>query len=297
MPEDEPRTQHPVKVGRICSDEKVLLKAMPKESESTHMDHRPRQAVADDNRAASSSTLDVSQLFLVAQPVVPLSDTAQPAYYEILLRERDEHGDISTPSVLTEDDDTAHEELDRWVLHATTSWLSECERAAASVNLTSASIRSGSGLKALRSAVEASGISPDRLMVELPEQLVSTDPDAFTSAVRTAAEIGARVAIDDLGSDRQALTTIRDVGVDAIKIDGFWVSKAVNDDLAEITIQSIVNAARLIGAQVVAEWIENEPTADLMRGMGIGFGQGWLFGYPQSLDQITADLARQPAAA
>ncbi len=258
------------------------------------MDHETLKNWSASNAGTASECFDSDKLFLVAQPVVPMNDRSRPAYYEMLLRVIDDAGLINTPDVLlknAERDDTL-EQLDGWVLRSTAQWLSQTPTASSSVNITAKSMRSGRAINDLRGALSEFDVDPARLMLELPEHFVTDDPDAFRRSVKEADELGVRIAIDDLGSEWRALSTIRDVGVDAIKIDGYWVSKATTDELAEITIRSIVNAARLIGARVVAEWIENEETFDLISDMGIQYGQGWLFGYPTPLGDVdTAALA------
>lgn len=236
--------------------------------------------------------MNLDELFLVVQPVVPLDSRDQPAYYEMLLRVRDDEGVVRTPDALFDPDagDEVLQSIDEWVIRATVEWLSENPSLSASVNVTPTSLRSGHALVTSREALEEFAVGPHRLMLEVPEGSVSADPEAFRRTASAAKELGLRMAIDDLGNEWQALATIRDVGVDAIKIDGFWVSRATADDIAEITIQSIVNAARLIGARVVAEWIEDESTCEMMGGMGIEYGQGWLFGYPQPIEEIASGI-------
>ncbi len=250
------------------------------------------------NRAASnqgaSAPFDADKLFLVAQPVVPMNDRDHPAYHEMLLRVMDDSGLVHTPDVLlqTANEDDTLEQLDGWVLRSTVEWLSTNPGASASVNITTKSMASGRAIDDLRDALAEFDVAPNRLMLEVPERFVTIDAEGFQRSVSAAVQLGARIAIDDLGSEWRALSTIRDVGVDAVKIDGYWVAKATTDDLAEITIRSIVNAARLIGARVVAEWIEDEATFELMSDIGIQYGQGWLFGYPAPL----ADVDIKPLA-
>ena len=236
--------------------------------------------------------MNLDELFLVAQPVVPLDCRDQPAYYEFLLRVRDDEGVARTPDELSDPNagDEVLESIDGWVIRSTVQWLSENSSASASVNVTPTSVRSGHALTATKDALDEFAVGANRLMLEVPESSVSTDPEAFRRTALAAQDIGFRMAIDDLGNQRGSLATAGDVGVDAIKIDGFWVSRATTEDLAELTIRSIVTAARLIGARVVAEWIEDESTCEMMSRMGIEYGQGWLFGYPQPIEEIASGI-------
>lgn len=230
--------------------------------------------------------------FLVSQPVVPLTSRETPAYHEMLLRYRDEDGEIFTPDNFFGGVTIGEElrQIDRWVFDRTVAWLADNPHASASVNVTTAMLSHPMALDELQVMLSNRGVDPGRLMLEIPEGLASDDPETFRSAATQIAAAGARVSIDGLSGDLPVIRTIRDVGVDAVKIDGLLVSRACKDELAELTVRSIFNAARLLGARVVAAWIEDEPTFALMESIGIEYGQGWLFGYPQPIDSdATAD--------
>lgn len=223
--------------------------------------------------------------FLVSQPVVPLACRETSAYHEMLIRYRDEDGEIHSPDSFFGEVAIGEElrQIDRWVVRRTAEWLADTPRASASVNVTAATLRDPTALDDFQVMLNNVGVDPARLMLEIPERLASDDPETFRSAATQIAAIGARVSIDGLSGDWPVMRTIRDVGVDAVKIDGLIVSRACKDELSELTVRSIVNAARLLGARVVAAWVEDEATFSLMESIGIEYGQGWLFGYPEPI--------------
>ena len=104
--------------------------------------------------------------------------------------------------------------------------------------------------------------------------------------MRTLRRSGVRVAIDNLGSGWTSLKTLRDNPVDFIKIDGSWVKNALTDEMAHIAVGSMIECAKLLGAEVIAESVENEPTRDLLVKLGADFVQGWLLRHPVRLDSI-----------
>ncbi len=244
-----------------------------------------------------AAAFERDQLFLVGQPIVPLQSPGTPAYHEMLLRYRDDDGIVHTPDAFL--DSAARfgllERIDGWVIRTTTEWLSNSPGQRASVNVTPRSMINGFALGQVREGLTDFDLDPCRLIIEVTEQTVIEDEYAFRRAVSAARNLGIRVAIDDLGSGWSSITTVRDAAIDTVKIDGSWVSKAATDPLAEITVRAMVDAAKLLGATTVAEWIEDQRTADLMRKIGVDLGQGWLFGRPIPLDDILAD--EMPAAA
>jgi EAL domain-containing protein (putative c-di-GMP-specific phosphodiesterase class I) len=74
--------------------------------------------------------------------------------------------------------------------------------------------------------------------------------------------------------------------VDFIKLDGQWVCGARRDELALIAIRSMIECAMALDTLVIAEWVEDEPTRELVTGLGVNFLQGWLVHRPQPLDEL-----------
>ena len=170
-------------------------------------------------------------LFLVSQPVVPFTNRKAPAYHEMLLRYRDDDGEIHTPDGLLDSSTTDHmlRQVDRWVFRRTIAWLAENPDISASVNVTAASLHFPKMVDELRVVLHDLDVEPGRLMLEIPEEFVRDDPETFGRVAAEAAGIGLRIAIDGLGGDWDVLQTIRDVGVDAIKICLLYTSDAADE--------------------------------------------------------------------
>ena len=91
------------------------------------------------------------------------------------------------------------------------------------------------------------------------------------------------VCLDDFGAGGAAFRYLREFGVDYVKIDGLYVRAATRGARERGFVASMVELAGTVGARVVAEMIETEEQAALMRDLGVQFGQGWLFGRPGTL--------------
>ena len=86
------------------------------------------------------------------------------------------------------------------------------------------------------------------------------------------------LCIDDFGAGAAAFRYLRSFKVDYVKIDGLYVQHAMRSAQDRGFLVAMVELARNVGAQVVAERIETEAECAAMQQLGIGYGQGWLFG-------------------
>jgi len=89
---------------------------------------------------------------------------------------------------------------------------------------------------------------------------------------------GVRIALDDFGTGYASLTHLQAFPVDVIKIDRSFVSNMVTRPADAVIVKAITRLSAELGMEVVAEGIETDQQADLLRAMGCPFGQGYLFG-------------------
>jgi EAL domain-containing protein (putative c-di-GMP-specific phosphodiesterase class I) len=122
-----------------------------------------------------------------------------------------------------------------------------------------------------------------RLLVELTETAEIEDMAAAAATIKLIREAGTPVCLDDFGAGAASFRYLRELAVDYVKIDGPYVQRAVLGPRERGIVSSMVELAGTVGARVVAEMIETEEQAILMRGLGVEFGQGWLFGRPDVL--------------
>ncbi len=165
------------------------------------------------------------------------------------------------------------------------------ERAFLAVNASPSSVRSPAFLETLRAAGET-----DRLVVELTERAEARDLAAVAGALEALRRDGARVAIDDLASDRGALETLSRLRPDLVKLDISLVRGIEADPVRETLVSALASLAAAMGAQVVAEGIETVAELDVLRSLGVPLGQGFLLGRPRPLEAWLAVLAPGGAA-
>jgi sensor c-di-GMP phosphodiesterase-like protein len=115
--------------------------------------------------------------------------------------------------------------------------------------------------------------------------------DLGRDAVHTARALGARVAIDDFGTGLNGLAQLQDLEIDFIKIDKSFVRKIGSPSPGAKLVDAIVTIARDIGAATIAEGVETPMQAEYLRGLGVEFGQGWLYAKALPMREVLARLS------
>lgn len=162
------------------------------------------------------------------------------------------------------------------------------------INVSARQLADGDLASLIDHHARAAGISPALLEVELTEGMIMTHPDAAARNLLAIKALGVRVAVDDFGSGYSSLAYLRRLPVDVIKIDRPFVCDAESDENGLAIIRSILVLARSLGLEVVAEGVETEAQACLLRAAGCATLQGYLFGEPrpaETLDQAAAQGA------
>ncbi|MCW6512835.1 putative bifunctional diguanylate cyclase/phosphodiesterase [Lichenifustis flavocetrariae] len=147
---------------------------------------------------------------------------------------------------------------------------------------------------AIRAVLNETGLLPSRLELEVTESALVGDLALARASLGQLKVLGVRLAIDDFGTGYSSLRHLQSLPFDKIKIDrGFVAGMADNIDSGKI-VSAVVGLGRSLGLVTVAEGIETETIAGLLRDLGCDIGQGWLFGRPVSADQIVTILSEEP---
>lgn len=117
-----------------------------------------------------------------------------------------------------------------------------------------------------------------RLMVEVTESAALADIDAANRRLSALREAGIKLCIDDFGSGAASFDYVRKLQVDTVKIDGGLIQGLEQDKRARTMISHLVELCGSLGLTTVAEMVETQGAADILRDLGVDFGQGWLFG-------------------
>jgi EAL domain-containing protein (putative c-di-GMP-specific phosphodiesterase class I) len=135
-------------------------------------------------------------------------------------------------------------------------------------------------------------------MIEITETTAIQDIDDTRGFVARVKDLGCRIAIDDFGAGYTSFRNLRKLGVDTVKIDGAFVQNLRRSEDDRAFVQTLIDLARRLGLETVAEWVQDEESAAILADWGCDYLQGALVGratlerpWAQQLPAMNANLA------
>ena len=175
-----------------------------------------------------------------------------------------------------------------------TGVLSGCEQFKIAVNLSGADL-SDDGLALFVGDVLAeSGLPNDWLHLEVTETALVADVDAATNSLMALRVLGVRLALDDFGTGASSLAHLHRFPLDVVKIDRLFVTRAETHEYSAILTNGIISLTHTMGLTTVAEGIETDGQAQMLRDFGCELAQGFLFSRPlrpENFETFYTDLA------
>jgi diguanylate cyclase (GGDEF)-like protein/PAS domain S-box-containing protein len=136
-------------------------------------------------------------------------------------------------------------------------------------------------------------IAGEAIEVEVTEHVfLDRGAEYVTRALKLLNENGIRISLDDFGTGYSSLSHLRDFPVDVVKIDRSFISRMVEEPEIRAIVSAVVDLAASLSLEVVAEGIETEEQAAVLRNQGCGSGQGYLFGRAVIADEVRLLLSR-----
>ncbi len=152
----------------------------------------------------------------------------------------------------------------------------------------------GEGLDAVvAEALEAGGVAPGRLWLEVTEDAMGEDGAREQQALARLRALGVRVAIDDFGTGFSSLASLRRLPVDLLKIDGAFVAGLDEERADTAVVSSIVDLARRLGLGTVAEGVETERQREELVRLGCELLQGFGLARPVGVAALELLVAAQ----
>jgi EAL domain-containing protein (putative c-di-GMP-specific phosphodiesterase class I) len=245
-------------------------------------------------RELQSADLD-NDFELYFQPLIDLR-TKKVCTFEVLLRWTGmQHGAIAPDEFIPVAEDCGLiVPLGAWVLRracALASGFPPDIRVA--VNLSAAQFRRSNIVETITEALSESGLTPDRLELEITESLLLADSKDVLEALRQLRSLGILISLDDFGTGYSSLAYLRKFAVDKVKIDRSFIS-GIDQEVDHLAIvQAIVGLSHALGMSVVAEGIETEGQLLLINASGCNEAQGYLFSPPLPVRAIDEFIARR----
>lgn len=257
----------------------------PDENEQTQMEskltweRRIREALEHDS------------FVLYFQPILDLRHN-RVVHYEVLLRLLDSQGQIVLPGAflhVAERFGLIHA-IDRWVVQRAIRLMAAREAIGQpiclEVNLSGKAFSDPELLPLIHREILATGIDPKSLILEITETAAIADTNLARDFIKDLNGLGCRFAIDDFGAGFSSFSHLKHLPVNYLKIDGGFISNLPNDPVDQHLVKTIVELARGLGKETIAEFVGDRETLSLLREYGVDFAQGYYVGRPCALDEL-----------
>jgi diguanylate cyclase (GGDEF)-like protein len=164
------------------------------------------------------------------------------------------------------------------------------------VNLSGIQLRQPHLARRIQDVLNAFDLDAAFLEIELTESSLVQSQDKSLGILRQIRELGIRISMDDFGTGYSSLACLKNIPLNSVKIDRSFVKDIGKDDNSEKLIASIVSLAHGLGLEVVAEGVEEKHQAAHLTAMGCEYLQGYLFGRPLPVAEISGGIGVKRAA-
>ena len=238
--------------------------------------------------------LENNSFELYYQHYQALSKPIEGHHYEILLRMRDQKGNIVLPSTFLPAAERYNltGNIDRWVVENYFCWLADnpqhkAELMRVSINLSGHSLADKELKLFVLNAFEKYKIPYTKVCFEITESMAILKIDETLEFINTFHKLGCLFALDDFGSGFSSYSYLKNLPVDQVKIDGSFVKDILVDPIDMAMVNSIKDVAKAMGMETVAEFVESTEIMVELGKMGVDFAQGYGVAKPHALADFT----------
>ncbi len=216
------------------------------------------------------------------QPIVDLKQGVV-AYHEVLVRFED--GKSPFQAIEFIEDVGLSTEFDLAICSRVLNYLlynAKDKNLKLSVNLSGVSVQDKRFISKLRYKLEPHLKTniPKQIIFEITESSEIKNLDQVNEFIKSLQDDGFKVALDDFGAGSASFQYLQKLHVDAVKIDGQYVTPILESQRDQAMIKNLVHMCQDLGIQVVAERVENRELATMLKSMGVEYGQGYYFAKP-----------------
>lgn len=225
------------------------------------------------------SALNERRLAIAYQPIVN-ANSGRVDFYECLLRviKPDNVAMSAGPLIPVAEQIGLIRLIDHRVLELAIETLEESENVTLSLNVSGKTANDPVWLSNLTAFITAHRDVAERLIIETTETVAIHDIEETQKFVNAVRDLGCKVAIDDFGAGYTSFSNLKMLEVDIVKIDGSFIQRLADNPDDQVFVRTLVDLAKNFGTKVVAEWVEDETSAAMLRDWGINYLQGHLFG-------------------
>ncbi len=179
--------------------------------------------------------------------------------------------------------------VDRWVVQTTFTALGRgaialpAQRSLA-INISGQTLADAQFLEFVVEAFDRSGVDPVQVCFEISEAAVAANLEAARRFVGVLHGMGCQFALDDFGSNLGSFSSLKNLPMDYLKIDGSFMQNLARDSVNQAMVTATIKLARSLNFKVIAEQVEDAAGLDAARSMGVDYVQGYAVGRPKPLN-------------
>ena len=239
-----------------------------------------------------ADAIENNELRLFYQPKISLA-TGKIIGVEALIRWIKPDGTIVQPGKFVPIAEKSHliEKISHFVLYEACrqnkEWQDrELPKILMSINFTSNDFYQKDVRETVCNALVKTGMPSDRLEMELTESMAMKDIDTAVEQMNSLRKMGIKLAMDDFGTGYSSLSYIQIMPITLLKLDRSFIINIETDEIAQQIVRAVINIARSKKIETIAEGIENENQARILKEMGCQYAQGYLYGKPMPADKL-----------
>ncbi len=151
-----------------------------------------------------------------------------------------------------------------------------------SINITERDLLDGYLCRFLKEKLEFYKVDASRVIFEVKESItLAKDYTKITKELDALREMGFKIAIDDFGVNDSNFSKLMGLNFDFIKVDGIFIKELKLDEKSKNILKAIVNFAKTLGIEIIAEYVEDEETYEIIKECGVDFVQGYFIAKPE----------------
>ncbi len=241
-----------------------------------------------------NQALDKGSFELYCQAIAPAAASSRKLKYEVLLRLKD-NGKLIQPAdfLSTAEHYSLMPEIDRWVIKSFITLLEKNsvdmfknEKHIFNINISGQSLSSDGFLDFVVKLFESTPISPHLITFEITETAAIHNYKAAINLMRQLQKLGCAFALDDFGSGLSSFRYLKELPVDYLKIDGYFVKNIETNEVNQSIVDAITRIARALNLKIIAEFVESEETRQTLEKFGIDYIQGSAIEMPVPLVEV-----------
>lgn len=244
-------------------------------------------------RAIEDGALEV-----VFQPIVDLRNGALASLEALLRWRHPELGDVPPSTMIrVAEQSLLMVPLGTWVLRTVVGHVSRWRAAGlpvppVAINVSARQLAQPDFPLCVSRILEEAEVPPEAITLEVTETALLELPTAPEHVLEDLRSRGLSIHLDDFGTGYSSLSHLKQLPVEGLKIDRSFVGDLPGDPHAVAIVEAVIAMGRAVGVKMIAEGVETDEQAELVRSMGCPYGQGWLYSRPLAPERIASVLAQ-----